>query len=224
MSVPDHDGGHSPVGAGDELEPMPSGAAELFGAAAPAAQCYARHLATTGVEWGLIGPRELPRLWTRHILNCALAAELIVDGDDVGDVGSGAGLPGIPLALMRPEASFALIEPMERRCDWLRMVVDDLGLGNVRIVRSRVEDLADEEMFTAVTARAVKSLKVLIEWCAPVLAPDGRLLALKGEKAQQEMDDAGKIIRRLGLRPPKLHVIDSPLVDTPTRVVEVVRP
>lgn len=202
----------------------PAGAFELFGARAGLAERYAHHLATTGVEWGLIGPREVPRLWSRHILNSALAAELLSPGDDVGDVGSGAGLPGIPLALMVPEASFALIEPMERRVDWLTMVVHDLGLENVRIVRGRVEDLADDEVFTAVTARAVKALKVLVEWCAPVLAPDGRLLALKGERAQQEMAEAAKAIRRLRLSPAVLHTLSSPLVETPTRVVEVVRP
>ncbi|MGO1312733.1 MAG: 16S rRNA (guanine(527)-N(7))-methyltransferase RsmG, partial [Brevibacterium aurantiacum] len=146
------------------LEIPPAGTEEFFGAAYPAAQRYAQHLATTGIEWGLIGPREIDRLWTRHILNCGVVAEFIDDSDVVGDVGSGAGLPGIPIALLRPEAQVVLIEPMERRVEWLKMVVDDLALDNVRIVRARVEELVDEEMFTVVTSRAVKAMTTLIEW------------------------------------------------------------
>lgn len=153
------------------LEVPPPGTEEYFGEAFPLAQRYAEHLATTGIEWGLIGPREIDRLWTRHILNCAVVAEFVSSDDVVGDVGSGAGLPGIPIALMRPEAKVVLIEPMERRVEWLKMVVDDLGLSNVRIVRARVEDLVDEEMFSVVTARAVKAMTTLVEWTHDVIGP-----------------------------------------------------
>lgn len=217
----------SAAGAGSpddaSVESEPALAAELFGERIDAARRYARHLATTGVEWGLIGPRELPRLWTRHILNCAVVAELIAPDDVVGDVGSGAGLPGIPLALARPDARYVLIEPMERRVEWLRMVLDDLELPHVRVVRGRVEELVDDEVFTVVTARAVKSLAVLVEWCAPVLGPGGRLLALKGASVDAEIEKARKQIRRAKLEPPVVHELGSPPLEIPTRVAELRR-
>lgn len=205
------------------VEAEPALAAELFGERIEAARRYAHHLATTGVEWGLIGPRELPRLWTRHILNCAVVAELIGFDDVVGDVGSGAGLPGIPLALARPEARFVLIEPMERRVEWLHMVLADLDLPHVRVVRGRVEELVDEEVFTVVTARAVKSLAVLVEWCAPVLGPEGRLLALKGASVDAEIEKARKQIKRAKLEEPVVHELGSPPLEVPTRVAELRR-
>lgn len=205
------------------VEREPAYAAEVFGDRIAAARRYAEHLATTGVEWGLIGPRELPRLWTRHILNCAVVAELITPDDVVGDVGSGAGLPGIPLALAQPNARYVLVEPMERRVDWLQIVVDDLGLENVRIVRARVEDLVDDEVFTAVTARAVKSLAVLVEWCAPVLGPGGRILALKGASVDAEIEKAKKQIRRARLSEAVVHELGAGSLETPTRVVELRR-
>jgi 16S rRNA (guanine527-N7)-methyltransferase len=152
------------------------------------------------VEWGLIGPRELPRLWTRHILNCGVAASLLEPGDVVGDIGSGAGLPGIPWALARPDAAFVLIESMERRVEWLRMVIEDLGLENVRIVRARVEDLVDEEMFTVVTA-----------------------LAIKGASVQAELDKAARLIRKRRLQGPTVHSLGTDDLPTPTTVVELRR-
>lgn len=207
-----------------DREQEPTWAAEIFGDRIVAARRYADHLATTGVEWGLIGPRELPRLWTRHILNCAVVAELLRDGDVVGDIGSGAGLPGIPLALARPDAKVVLVEVMERRVEWLRMVIDDLGLENVRIVRARVEELVDEEMFTVVTARAVKALKVLIEWTLPVLGPGGRMLAIKGASAEAEIEKARSLIRKRKLKGPEIHRVGGDRLETPTTVVELVRP
>lgn len=207
-----------------EIESPPAGTEEYFGAAYPAAQRYAEHLATTGIEWGLIGPREVDRLWTRHILNCAVVAEYINDDDVVGDVGSGAGLPGIPIALMRPEAKIVLIEPMERRVEWLNMVVDDLGLKNVRIVRARVEELVDEEMFTVVTARAVKAMTTLIEWTREVISPGGRILALKGASVEGELVKAKKLIKRYRLSQPQIHVVDGGgILEVPSRVVEIVK-
>lgn len=206
-----------------QVEPAPACAEQIFGERLPHARTYAEHLATTGVEWGLIGPRELDKLWTRHILNCGVVAPLIHDDDVVGDIGSGAGLPGLVLALAQPHASFVLIEAMERRVDWLRMVVDDLGIDNVRIVRGRVEDLVDEEVFTVVTARAVKALNVLVEWSAPVLSPGGRLLALKGLKAQEEIDKAKKVLKRNKMTSPVIKLMGEDLLEIPTRVVETAR-
>ncbi|MCD1286375.1 MULTISPECIES: 16S rRNA (guanine(527)-N(7))-methyltransferase RsmG [unclassified Brevibacterium] len=206
------------------IEVPPVGTEEYFGAAYPLAQRYAEHLATTGIEWGLIGPREIDRLWTRHILNCAVVAEYIEDGDVVGDVGSGAGLPGIPIALLRPEAKVVLIEPMERRVEWLRMVIDDLGLENVRIVRARVEELVDEEMFSVVTARAVKAMTTLIEWTHEVIGPEGRILALKGASVEAELAKTKKMLKRYRLSQPQIHLVDSGgILDVPSRVVEIVK-
>ncbi|MDN5806312.1 MAG: 16S rRNA (guanine(527)-N(7))-methyltransferase RsmG [Brevibacterium sp.] len=205
------------------LEVPPAGTEEYFGAAYPAAVRYAQHLATTGIEWGLIGPREIDRLWTRHILNCAVVAEFIDDSDVVGDVGSGAGLPGIPIALLRPQAQVVLIEPMERRVEWLKMVIDDLGLDNVRIVRARVEELVDEEMFTVVTARAVKAMTTLIEWTHEVMGPDGRILALKGASVEAELAKTKKLLKRYRLTQPTIHVIDGGILDVPSRVVEIAK-
>lgn len=205
------------------LEIPPAGTEEFFGAAYPAAQRYAQHLATTGIEWGLIGPREIDRLWTRHILNCAVVAEFIDDSDVVGDVGSGAGLPGIPIALLRPEAQVVLIEPMERRVEWLKMVVDDLGLDNVRIVRARVEELVDEEMFTVVTSRAVKAMTTLIEWTHEVMGPEGRILALKGASVEAELAKTKKLLKRYRLSQPEIHIVDGGILDVPSRVVEIAK-
>lgn len=205
------------------IEVPPAGTEEYFGSAFPLAQRYAEHLASTGIEWGLIGPREIDRLWTRHILNCAVVAEFIEDGDVVGDVGSGAGLPGIPIALLRPEAKVVLIEPMERRVEWLRMVIDDLGLKNVRIVRARVEELVDEEMFTVVTARAVKAMTTLIEWTHEVIGPAGRILALKGASVDAELAKTKKLLKRYRLSQPQVHVVDGGILDVPSRVVEIVK-
>ncbi|SDS40237.1 16S rRNA m(7)G-527 methyltransferase [Brevibacterium sandarakinum] len=205
------------------VEVPPPGTEEYFGAAYPAAKQYAQHLATTGIEWGLIGPREIDRLWTRHILNCAVVAEFIDDSDVVGDVGSGAGLPGIPIALLRPQAQIVLIEPMERRVEWLKMVVDDLGLDNVRIVRARVEELVDEEMFTVVTARAVKAMTTLIEWTHEVMGPDGRILALKGASVEAELAKTKKLLKRYRLTQPKIHIVDGGILDVPSRVVEIAK-
>ncbi|WP_241242602.1 16S rRNA (guanine(527)-N(7))-methyltransferase RsmG [Brevibacterium aurantiacum] len=205
------------------LEIPPAGTEEFFGAAYPAAHRYAQHLATTGIEWGLIGPREIDRLWTRHILNCAVVAEFIDDSDVVGDVGSGAGLPGIPIALLRPEAQVVLIEPMERRVEWLKMVVDDLGLDNVRIVRARVEELVDEEMFTVVTSRAVKAMTTLIEWTHEVMGPEGRILALKGASVEAELAKTKKLLKRYRLSQPEIHIVDGGILDVPSRVVEIVK-
>ncbi|MGO3895632.1 16S rRNA (guanine(527)-N(7))-methyltransferase RsmG [Brevibacterium aurantiacum] len=205
------------------LEIPPAGTEEFFGAAYPAAQRYAQHLATTGIEWGLIGPREIDRLWTRHILNCGVVAEFIDDSDVVGDVGSGAGLPGIPIALLRPEAQVVLIEPMERRVEWLKMVVDDLALDNVRIVRARVEELVDEEMFTVVTSRAVKAMTTLIEWTHEVMVPEGRILALKGASVEAELAKTKKLLKRYRLSQPKIHIVDGGILEVPSRVVEIVK-
>jgi 16S rRNA (guanine527-N7)-methyltransferase len=165
-------------------------AVAVFGAAVDRAAAYARLLATDGIVRGLIGPREVPRLWDRHLLNSAAIAPLVPDGARVVDVGSGAGLPGIPLALVRPDLTVTLLEPLARRVAFLLECVDRLGLDNVTVVRGRAEEgPVRRELGGAdvVTARAVAPLDKLAGWCLPLLRTGGRLLALKGSTAAEEL-------------------------------------
>lgn len=172
---------------------------ERWGFALPALQRYEHRLATVGAEWGLIGPREVERLWDRHIVNSALMEALIPQGASVIDVGSGAGLPGIPLAIVRPDLHVTLLEPLLRRSVFLAETVAELGLGDrVTVVRGRAEDRSVPAA-AIVTARAVAALDKLIGWCWPLVAPGGQLLALKGERAQAEVDEAAPRLKKLGL-------------------------
>ena len=180
-----------------ELEPEPAAAATLFGDRIDVARAFTADLARRGEELGLIGPLELPRLWTRHILNSALLAPLLRPGR-VGDIGSGAGLPGLVLAIARPDAHLILIEPMERRCDWLREQVDLLALTNVDVVRARAEDAAIDPL-DQVTARAVKSLRILIPVVSPMLRPGGELILMKGRRVEEERVEAAKAISKARL-------------------------
>lgn len=179
-----------------ELEPAL--VAQLFGPALDLVREFTGHLVERGEVLGLIGPVELPRLWTRHILNCALLAPLMRPGR-VGDIGSGAGLPGIVLAIARPDVQFVLIEPMERRVDWLNSEVADLGLSNVEVVRARAEEARDLPVFDQVTARAVSALSKLIPLAAPLVRSGGELLFLKGSGVDRELDAASKAIKKARL-------------------------
>lgn len=173
---------------------VPDEAAVVFGAALDRATAYVRLLATDGTVRGLIGPREVPRLWDRHLLNSAALAPLIPTGARVVDVGSGAGLPGIPLALARPDITVALLEPLARRVTFLDECVDVLGLANVTVVRGRAEEGPARRSLggaDVVTARAVAPLDKLAGWCLPLLRPGGRLLALKGSSAAEELRSSG---------------------------------
>ena len=172
---------------------------DRWGFALPSLTAYEQRLATVGLERGLIGPREVDRLWDRHVLNSATLEELIPEGVTVIDVGSGAGLPGIPLALVRPDLRVVLLEPLLRRSVFLEETVAELGLGDrVSVVRGRAEDgvVAPAEI---VTARAVAPLEKLIRWCWPLVKSGGRIVALKGEKAQQEIEEAQPTLRKLRL-------------------------
>ncbi len=172
---------------------------ERWGFALPELRRYEHRLATVGTEWGLIGPREVERLWERHILNSALIESLVPVGSHVIDVGSGAGLPGIPLALVRPDLQVTLLEPLLRRSLFLRETVVELGLTDrVSVVRGRAEDRLVPPA-RIVTARAVAALDKLLGWCWPLVAPDGQLVALKGERAQAEVDEAAPRLKKLGL-------------------------
>ncbi|MEJ3742344.1 16S rRNA (guanine(527)-N(7))-methyltransferase RsmG [Actinomycetes bacterium KLBMP 9797] len=196
----------------------------LFGDRLDLATAYAELLATDGVVRGLIGPRETPRLWDRHLLNCAAVSELIPAGATVVDVGSGAGLPGIVLAVARPDLRVTLIEPLARRTTFLTEAVAAFGLdGIVTVVRARAEECYDQPLADVVTARAVAPLDRLAGWCLPLAAVGGRLLALKGASAAEEVAEHGAAVERLGGAAPAVRHCGVGLIDPPTTVVEVVR-
>ncbi|MFF0988736.1 16S rRNA (guanine(527)-N(7))-methyltransferase RsmG [Kocuria nitroreducens] len=209
---------HRPVPDGRERH----AAERLFGEQFPLVERYVGHLASSGIVRGLIGPREVPRLWSRHVLNCAVVEELIAADARVADVGSGAGLPGLCLALARPDLRITLIEPLERRVQWLDEVVADLGLTNVRVLRGRAEQAQDEVgEVDVVTARAVSALVGLVDLTLPLLGGSGELLALKGRSAADEVGKAQKKLDRLGARSTEIVAAGRELLDEPTTVVRV---
>ncbi|MGW6172038.1 16S rRNA (guanine(527)-N(7))-methyltransferase RsmG [Arthrobacter sp. NPDC055138] len=193
----------------------------VFGERLDLAERYVAHLATSGIERGLLGPREVPRLWNRHVLNCAVVANLIGSDAAVADVGSGAGLPGLTLALARPDLHLTLIEPLERRVVWLNEVVDDLGLDNVTVVRTRAELAADEVTADVVTSRAVSALDKLARLSIPLLHGSGEMLAIKGRSAAEEVEKAKKVIRKLGGRETEILTVGDGLLEEPTTVVRI---
>ena len=204
---------------------MPVATDSLFGDRSPLARRFVEHLVTSGVERGLLGPREAPRVWDRHVLNCAVVAELMPDGARVVDIGSGAGLPGIPLALARPDLQIVLVEPLARRVEWLREVVADLDLA-VEVERGRAEDVVVRRRWEGadvVTARAVAPLARLAGWSLPLLRTGGRLFAVKGSSAATEIERDASAVRRLGGGPPRIELCGVGIVDPPSTVVVVER-
>jgi 16S rRNA (guanine527-N7)-methyltransferase len=201
-------------------------AEQVFGVRLPLAIAYAELLVTDGVVRGLIGPREAPRIWERHLINCCVISEIIPIGASVVDVGSGAGLPGIVLAVARPDLTITLVEPLARRTAFLTEAVTKLGLdATVTVVRGRAEDIAGGEVAVAdiVTARAVAPLDRLAGWCLPLAAVGGRLLALKGTSAADEVVEHRQAIERLGGSDPVVWLCGAGVIDPPTTVVEIVR-
>ena len=196
-------------------------ARKIFGDRLSLAERYVEHLATSGMERGLLGPREVPRLWSRHVLNCAVVAELIPANASVADVGSGAGLPGLCLAIARPDISITLIEPLERRVIWLNEVVADLGLENVRVIRGRAEQVVDEVNVDVATARAVSALGGLAGLTIPLLHGKGQVLAIKGRSAEEEVQKAAKSIRKLGGRDTAVVTAGEDLLEEHTTVVRI---
>lgn len=194
----------------------------IFGDRLDLAKRYVEHLATSGTERGLIGPREVPRLWSRHVLNCAVIERQIAQGSHVADVGSGAGLPGLCLAIARPDLELTLIEPLERRVIWLQEVVDDLGLENVTIMRTRAELAVGMVDADVVTARAVSALSNLAGLTIPLLAGKGEVVAIKGRSAGEEIEKAAKVIRKLGGTQTSVVVVGEDLLEEPTTVVRIV--
>jgi len=194
----------------------------IFGDRLDLAERYVEHLATSGTERGLIGPREVPRLWSRHVLNCAVIEREIAQGSRVADVGSGAGLPGLCLAIARPDLELTLIEPLERRVIWLQEVVDDLGLDNVTVLRTRAELAVGRVSVDVVTARAVSALTNLAGLTIPLLAGTGEVVAIKGRSAEAEIEKAAKSIRKLGGLETSVVVVGEDLLAEPTTVVRIV--
>lgn len=200
-----------------DLEVEPAAATELFGDRIEVARAFTASLARQGEERGLIGPLELPRLWTRHILNSALAAPLF--HGSVADIGSGAGLPGIVLAIARPDVRWTLIEPMERRVTWLTEQVSELALENVEILRARAEDVRRPKGFDVVTARAVSAMRTLIPLTAPLVRDGGEITVFKGMNASNEIDAAEKQIKKFKLSDVRVEILGEGILTETTRVV-----
>lgn len=203
----------------------PEGARRFFGERLPHAEAFAEILADTGVTHGLIGPREVPILWERHILNCGVIEDAFPTGARVLDVGSGAGLPGLALAIARPDLEVHPVEPMQRRTEWLATTVESLGLDNVTIHRGRAEEFHGSLSAPFVTARAVARLDKLARWCFPLLQRDGVLVAMKGRSAEEELAATTKALRRLGMVSARVSPHGETVLPEVTLTVDcVVRP
>lgn len=208
-----------------EAPPAPPAAAALFGDRLEIAVQYAAILSGAGIERGLIGPGEVARLWDRHILNSGAVGELLETGHRIADVGSGAGLPGIPLAIARLDVSVTLVEPLLRRADFLAEAVDLLGLP-ITVIRGRAEERSVRDAageIDVVTSRAVASLDKLTRWCLPLLRPGGRMLAMKGERAGAEIEEHGRVMSSLGAVDVKVMECGVNYLTPPVTVVVAVR-
>ncbi|WP_330271781.1 16S rRNA (guanine(527)-N(7))-methyltransferase RsmG [Lentzea sp. NBC_00516] len=205
---------------------LPDNAKLVFGEHVERAAEFVRLLKEHGVERGLIGPREVEKIWDRHVLNSAVIEELFEPNERVVDVGSGAGLPGVPLAIVRPDLRITLLEPMARRIAWLEEVKERLQLDNVTILRGRAEEGPIRKQLLncdAATARAVAPLEKLTNWCLPLLRGGGRMVALKGERAQEELERDGAAVLKAGGANAKVVVVGADVLEVPTTVLIVER-
>lgn len=204
----------------EEPEELTAELREFFGLSwAPMAH-FAQMLVAEGELRGLIGPREVPRLWSRHLVNSAAVSAFVPEDAVVADVGSGAGFPGMVLAILRADTTVHLIEPMERRVVWLSDVVEEVGLDNVVIHHGRAEELHGRQTFDVVTARAVAALDKLARWAMPLVRPGGTLVALKGRRAEEELDEAKYVLRKLGAASSRVESVSGlPLATAATVVV-----
>jgi 16S rRNA (guanine527-N7)-methyltransferase len=199
----------------------PDAAALIFGDRIGLAERYAELLATAGVEWGLLGPREVERIWDRHLLNCAVVAELVENGERIVDIGSGAGLPGLPMVIAKPGLRVVLVDSLLRRTEFLQMVIGELGL-DAEVVRGRAEDAEVRQTAggsDAVTSRAVASLDKVTRWSLPLLRPGGRLLAIKGERAPDEVLEHRRVMTKLGAVDARVVECGVSFLSPPTTVV-----
>ncbi|MEW9533690.1 16S rRNA (guanine(527)-N(7))-methyltransferase RsmG [Microbispora sp. NPDC049125] len=207
----------------NELPEAPPVAREVFtGEAMERALAFAHLLAGPGVVRGLLGPREVSRIWDRHLLNCAVVAEAVPRDATIVDIGSGAGLPGLVLAIVRPDVTVTLLEPLLRRTVFLSECVETLKLGNAEVLRGRAEEIAGQRVFDVATARAVAPLDRLLTWSLPLLREGGELLAMKGERAAEELAAAGPQLKAAGVREVELVTVGRGKVDPPATVVRVV--
>ena len=206
-----------------DIEQEPAAAAAIFGSGIDLARAYTQRLAADSETFGLLGPRELPRIWSRHVINSALLSELVPDESLVADVGSGAGLPGIPMAIAQPKAHFTLIEPMERRANWLLSVVNDLRIKNVDVIRARAEEVSRTD-FDIVTARAVAALDKLLKLLTPLTRGSNlkTVLALKGSRAPEEIAEAKPRLQRLGFGEPEIMTLGLGKAPETATVVRII--
>lgn len=201
--------------------PAPPSAARIFGPRLAMAEAFAAILADTGVAHGLIGPREVSILWERHVLNCAVVSEAFPESAELVDVGSGAGLPGLALAIARPDLRVHLVEPMLRRTNWLADTVAALGLDGVEVHRGRAEEFHGRLTVPFATARAVARIDKLARWTFPLLQDGGTLVALKGSQAAEELEAEEPVLRRLGLATARVHAYGAQALDVPTVTIEL---
>lgn len=214
---------HDGMSSDERISRPPRLATEIFGDRLPVAVRYAELLVTTGIDHGLLGPREAPKVWDRHIINCAIVESLLPHRTRLLDLGSGAGLPGLALAIARPDLRITLIEPLARRTEWLERAIGELQLSHVVVQRARAENMGALIQAPVVTARAVAKLEQLVAWSWPLLPEGGRLLALKGQSAHGELQAALPRIAGHGVAHSTVHILGSDILDQPVRVVELVR-
>lgn len=203
------------------VPPPPVGAADLVGERLPALVAYANLLAGAGVTRGLLGAREVPRLWERHLLNCGVLAELLPEGAEVADLGSGAGLPGVVLALVRPDVRVTLVDSMARRTTYLEEVTGVLALENTTVARGRAESFHGKHSYDIVTSRALAPLGRLLEWSMPLVRPAGAVVAMKGARVTEEIPATEPLRRRYGWSEAVVRELGRDALETPTRVVVV---
>lgn len=210
-----------PVDVSRETPSAPDVAQRVFSDALPIAVAYADLLATEGIVRGLIGPREVPRLWDRHLLNCAVVTDAVEAGAEVCDIGSGAGLPGLVMAIRRPDLQVTLVEPLLRRTTFLHEAVAALGLTNVVVRRGRAEELHGSLQFDVVTSRAVAPLDRLSRWSLPLVRSGGSFLAMKGSSAEAEVATAGRVITQERGHVDGVIELGADILDPPVRVVRI---
>jgi 16S rRNA (guanine527-N7)-methyltransferase len=204
-----------------QIPPPPEAARAIFGSRLELAQRYAGLLADTGVAWGLLGPHEIDRIWERHLLNCGVVAELLESGERVVDIGSGAGLPGLALVIVEPKLNVVLVESLLRRTEFLRMAVSEIGL-DTEVIRGRAEEPTVRRSTAGcdvVVSRAVAALDKLTRWSMPLLRPGGRMLAIKGERAADEVREHRRVMTALGATDARVVECGVNYLSPPTTVV-----